>query len=228
MEFQWSFANDGTAPSKPLTEVAALDLQARPPDGQFEVESSSGGLDGSLTQGRLGFELSTVANQNVTLSGAGGRSSDNSLPFFLVRAPGANQGVYVGIGWSGQWQADITSKEDHSLAIRAGMPGMNLALPPGEHIIAPSVLLGSFTGEASVGFECVAPPPLRQICAAARRQETAAARLVEPLVHPAERHLRGHSQKAGRLRRRGRQSNISASIPAGSTATFPTASATGR
>lgn len=151
IEFQWSFANDGSAPSKPLTEVAALDLHATPPGGHFEVQSSSGGLDGSLTEGRLGFELSTVADRNVTLSGAGGRSSDNSLPFFLIRAPAANQGIYVGVGWSGQWQADITSNPDHSLSLRAEMPGMNLALPPGEHIVAPSILLGSFTGEPSVG-----------------------------------------------------------------------------
>jgi alpha-galactosidase len=151
MEFQWSFANDGSAPAKPLTDVAALDLHARPPGGQFQVLSSSGGLDGSLTQGRLGFELSDVTNQDVSLSGAGGRSSDNSLPFFLIRAPQANEGVYVGVGWSGEWQGRIAETGNRDLTVRVGMPGMNLALPPGEHIVAPSILLGAFTGEASAG-----------------------------------------------------------------------------
>jgi alpha-galactosidase len=150
LESQWFFANDGAAPAKPLTEVDALDLHAQPPGGEFEVISSSGGLDGSLTRGRLGFELSDVTNQNVTLSGAGGRSSDNSLPFFLLRAPQAGQGIYVGVGWSGEWQGNI-QQDNGSLSARIGMPGMNLALPPGEHIVAPSILLGSFTGAASTG-----------------------------------------------------------------------------
>jgi alpha-galactosidase len=151
MEFQWSFANDGTAPAKPLTDVAALDLHAQPAEGQFQVLSSSGGLDGSLGVGSLGFELSEQDNQNVDLGGAGGRSSNRSLPFFAIRSPLANEGVFIGVGWSGQWEAHIAETNNKDLAVRAGMPGMNLALPAGEHIIAPSILLGSFTGEMSKG-----------------------------------------------------------------------------
>jgi alpha-galactosidase len=151
MEFQWSFANDGTTAAKPLTDVAALDLHAHPTDGQFEVLSSSGGLDGALGGGALGFELSEQDNQNVDLGGAGGRSSNRSLPFFAIRAPATNDGVFIGVGWSGQWEAHIAEADNKDLAVRAGMPGMNLALPAGEHIIAPSILLGSFTGEMSNG-----------------------------------------------------------------------------
>ena len=81
-EFQWSFANEGSAASKPLTEVDALALTAQTSGGQFQVVSSTGGLDGSLTDGRLGFELSDRSNQDVTLQGAGGRSSDQDLPLF--------------------------------------------------------------------------------------------------------------------------------------------------
>ncbi len=150
IEFQWSFANEGSAPAKLLTEVSALDLQVRPPDGKFEVLSSSGGLDGSVTQGALGFELSHVTNQNVALSAFGGRSSNHSLPFFVIRAPQASEGIYVGVGWSGQWQGSI-AMTNGELTTRLGMPGMNLALPPGEHIIAPSILLGAFSGDSRVG-----------------------------------------------------------------------------
>jgi len=151
LEFQWSFVNDGSAPAKPLTNVLALDLPALHPGDGFKVLSSSGGLDGSLTGGRLGFELSSTTNTNVTLHGEGGRSSDRDLPFFLLQAPQASQGVYVGVGWSGDWQAQTVMGQDHQVSVQVGMPGMNLSLPPGEHIVSPSILLGSFTGEASAG-----------------------------------------------------------------------------
>jgi alpha-galactosidase len=151
MEFGWSFANDGTSPAEPLTQVLALDLHAQPPDGRFQVLSSTGGLDGSLSGGRLGFELNETDNQNVSLGGQGGRSSNQSLPFFLIRAPGADQGVFVGVGWSGQWEAQIGQAANRDLAATVQMPGMNLALPAGEKIIAPSILLGSFSGVASNG-----------------------------------------------------------------------------
>ena len=228
MEFQWSFANDGSAPSKPLTEVAALDLHAQPPQGQFQVLSSSGGLDGSLTQGELGFELAEQANSNVTLNGRGGRSSDHSLPFFLVRSPQSNQGVYVGVGWSGEWRGDISESNNRDLSIRAGMPGMNLALPPGEHIIAPSILLGSFTGQASVGSNALRRDSLRPNMS---RSSTAGSHF-HPSPGTTGSSFRTRSPRTCSRSRPTtpppRAWNISASIPAGSTAIFPTAWATGR
>ena len=152
MEFRWSFKNGGSTPTKPLTRVLALDLQAALPEGGAQLIHSSGGLTGNMMDTDLGFEVKNTKLENTTLSGAGGRSSNRDLPFFQIHESDAEGGMYVCVGWSGQWRADIgypVSKE--TLHVTAEMDGMNLALPPGETLLTPSILLGTYHGNAQAG-----------------------------------------------------------------------------
>jgi alpha-galactosidase len=160
VEFRWLFENRGTKPTRPLTDVYALDLpitDARP----FRLIHSTGGITGSLAEPflvREGFWLSesdlvpVPPETPVSLSAVRGRSSVKDLPFFQLHNRAATRGLFVGIGWSGQWQADFhPDTEKNTARITIGMPGMNLALPAGEKIRSPSVLLGLYQGEAHVG-----------------------------------------------------------------------------
>jgi alpha-galactosidase len=153
MEFRWIFSNEGNVPSKPLTHVEALDLNADLSDRPFTVFHSFGGSDvQTMDDPNLGFALKESTGGVTTLSGNEGRSSDRDLPFFLIHAQNPDEGVFLGVGWSGQWQATIDgSKIKQGLHITAEMPDMNLALPPGEKIFSPSILLGTYHGEMTGG-----------------------------------------------------------------------------
>jgi len=153
MEFRWIFTNEGKTPSKPLTHVEALDLNANLGNRPFTVLHSFGGSAArTMDDPNLGFALKE-ANGGVTiLSGNAGRSSDRDLPFFLVHARNPDEGIFIGVGWSGQWKATIDgSKSKQGLHITTEMPDMNLALPPGEKILSPSILLGAYQGGMSKG-----------------------------------------------------------------------------
>ena len=89
------------------------------------------------------------------LGGAGGRSSSAWLPFFNVQtasngpaphgqAPQAqtgNTGVIAAVGWTGQWSAGITHRDDHRIQVRVGLERTHLRLHAGEEIRLPRILL---------------------------------------------------------------------------------------
>ncbi|MCS7224792.1 MAG: alpha-galactosidase [Armatimonadetes bacterium] len=79
------------------------------------------------------------------ISPVGGRSSNTTaLPFFNLQC--GDQGVMVGIGWSGQWSASFVRGEDGAVRIRAGMERTRLRLRKGETIRILRVLLLFWTG----------------------------------------------------------------------------------
>src|SRR5476649_1488743 len=131
MEFRWSFSNEGHGPSKPISHVEALDLNADLSDRPFTVFHSFGGSAvQTMDDPNLGFALKESNGGVTTLSGNAGRSSDRDLPFFLIHARNPDEGIFIGVGWSGQWQATIDgSKIKQGLHITAEMPDINLALP---------------------------------------------------------------------------------------------------
>jgi alpha-galactosidase len=151
MEFRWTFSNSSATATAPLSEVRALDLVGKASPGKVRLVHSTGGLDGGLTDASLGFVMSETKLGTNTLAAAGGRSSNKDLPFFLLCDDTRANGIFVGVGWSGQWQADFDFAPKDVLRVKATMPGMNLRLPPGEFILTPSILLGTFHGNAADG-----------------------------------------------------------------------------
>jgi alpha-galactosidase len=157
IEFRWTFVNEGKAPTKPLTQVHALELNATLGNRAFKVLHSTGGgvantNSDDLNDPGLGFAMSESDGGVIDLRSEGGVSSNRDLPFLLVHAEQPEEGLFVGIGWSGQWQAKIDGSNLASgLRLTAEMPDMNLALPPGERIISPSILLGTYKGAMTAG-----------------------------------------------------------------------------
>jgi alpha-galactosidase len=154
VEFRWLFENRGNTPTKPLTDVYALDVQITDAKSA-QLIHSTGGLIGSptLSAEAPGFLVSESNLMSApAMSAVGGRSSVKDLPFFLLQNDAAKCGLFVGIGWSGQWQADFhPDAAKNASRITIGMPGMNLALPPRERIFSPSILLGLYQGDSDVG-----------------------------------------------------------------------------
>jgi alpha-galactosidase len=153
-EFRWFFENRGQTPAKPLTDVYALDLVVARA-AATQLVHSSGGLTGPLPPSTEGPAFA-VSQSNLlsapSMSAVGGRSSVKDLPFFLLHNDADRRGLFLGIGWSGQWQTDFRPNTAQGTSrVTIGMPGMNLALPAGQRISSPSVLLGLYHGDADAG-----------------------------------------------------------------------------
>lgn len=83
---------------------------------------------------------------------AGGKPSAVKLPFLFLENRAGDTGLFVGIGWTGQWQAIIRADRSRQiLSIRAGIPDLDLWLRPGEEISGPTVLLGGYHGPLNHG-----------------------------------------------------------------------------
>ena len=153
VEFRWFFENRGKTPVKPLTNVYALDLQLAEANA-VQLIHSTGGLTGPFVPlGEAPAFLISESNlaSPITMAAVGGRSSVKDLPFFQVHHGSAQSGLFVGIGWSGQWQADFRPDAAGGTRVTIEMPNMNLALPAGEKICSPSVLLGLYQGDSLAG-----------------------------------------------------------------------------
>ncbi len=80
------------------------------------------------------------SDSEITLAPKGGRSSDETaLSFFNIQSE--NEGVMVGIGWTGQWKAIINRSNAGGVVLQTGMEKTHLKLYPGEKIRTPRMLL---------------------------------------------------------------------------------------
>ena len=196
VEYSWIFENKGTQPTKAVADVAALDVTISNASRK-ELTRSTGGLDGPT-----GFVTSQSGlTQSITLSADTGRSSNKDLPLWVIHDTATNSGKYMGVGWSGQWEADfwpVTGQNASRLTV--GMSNLNIALPVGERIVSPSVLVGDYQGNARAGSNA-----LRRVInneyVAKLGNENCAACLLEQLVHFQQQHQRCHAATASRRRR---------------------------
>ena len=118
----------------------------------------TGGLDGGMCcpfnqTGNVSAPCANGATEansdNVCPSG---RSSSGAMPFFNVVQPHKASGVVVGIGWSGQWSANLTKPAGSAdLSIKAGMNHTHFVLHPGERVRTPSILMLHYKGDWVAG-----------------------------------------------------------------------------
>jgi len=88
----------------------------------------------------------------VELEAEGGRSSGRDLPFFFIQNDVQQEGLFVALGWSGQWGALVQrNSASGALNIRGRIPGLEIALEPDEEIQGPTILLGHYQGSLTDG-----------------------------------------------------------------------------
>lgn len=78
----------------------------------------------------------------------GGRSSDGSAPFFNLHQ--AAEGYVIGLGWSGQWNAEISRTED-AVRVRSKIEDTHFRLYPEEKIRTSSILILPYKGTVEDG-----------------------------------------------------------------------------
>lgn len=79
-----------------------------------------------------------ITEKKRTFSGSEGKPTESYLPYFNIN--GESFGMILGIGWTGQWTADI-SGADGNTEISVKQESLNAYLLPGEEIRSPLVSL---------------------------------------------------------------------------------------
>ncbi len=162
VEYSLRFKNESQSALPPLGPVNAMDIEF---GGEvlpgLSVVSSGGGEADSLFPPKdfavTRTSFSPLAQfgalmPKLTLSTSRGNSSTINLPFFFVENEDASSGIFVGIGWTGDWQATIQPNYERSrLLLQGGMPDLSVELQPGEEISSPSILLGAYSGSLADG-----------------------------------------------------------------------------
>ena len=159
VEYVLRFKNESQSELAALAAVSALDLtfEGNLVDGVSVVSSGGGGADAqfppkdfAVTRTLLG--PTAPLKDEITLSSDRGKPSWLNLPFFFVENEAKAAGIFVGIGWTGNWTAAIRADgRNKVLHLRGGMPGINIRLRPGEEISSPSILVGCFRGPLDSG-----------------------------------------------------------------------------
>jgi alpha-galactosidase len=164
VEYTLRIRNTGQGRSAVIQNVNALDVDfaADAIQGSYVVSSGGGGYDGTYPPEAFAirkhfFDPTLPSDAVVTLTTEGGRSSNRDLPFYFVHNDEAQAGIFVAIGWTGQWISTISAnyspdaKSPSALHLRGGIPGLQIALEPGEEIPGPRILIGSYEGTVADG-----------------------------------------------------------------------------
>ena len=143
------FHNTGTTRTPVIENVRALDV-----NGTVDAATIPSVLH-TLIGDRCNEESWLPIRERIepgsvkTYTPVGGRPSNGAFPFWnLQRAPSEDsqrsEGVFVAIGWSGQWTATFERPKGQPtdrVHISAGMEKIHTVLEPGEQIRSPRILL---------------------------------------------------------------------------------------
>ncbi len=141
VEWLLEFENKGTVDTPIIEDIQALDLRLNhPKQGQpYIIHGANGGR--SLPDDMMPFsrQLPSAEGENEMTLGGEHPSSNRHLPFFNLETP-EDQGVIIGVGWSGNWSARL-EVDGSELRARVGLKESHFALRPGEKIRTPRILL---------------------------------------------------------------------------------------
>jgi alpha-galactosidase len=141
-----NFENTGTKDTPLIENVKIIDMDFsmgvdRKP---LVIHTLSG--DSCDRYSWLPVEHLLLENESKHFAPHGGRSSNGAFPFWNIQSNdnddiAVSDGVFVALGWSGQWAADFLRKAEQGLTVSAGMEKISTVLYPSETIRSPRVLI---------------------------------------------------------------------------------------
>lgn len=93
------------------------------------------------------WETAIFPGETKKYATSGGRSSQARAPFFHIRK--GNAGIFAAVGWSGQWNAEITRTNDGAI-IRSKVEDTRFSVLPGEKFRTSSVVILPYTGKDEI------------------------------------------------------------------------------
>jgi alpha-galactosidase len=133
------FTNKGKSDSAIIENLRALDA-SRPTDKGKAIYH---GIHGCYPHNWIPFDKPLAEGDPMAFGATNGCSSETHSPFFNIA--NGDDGMVVGVGWSGQWTASI-EVVDSRLRVQAGMEFLHLKLHRGESIRSPRVLVVNYSG----------------------------------------------------------------------------------
>lgn len=137
------FENQGERDSGILEDIQALDTSLVLKQDAIVLHGLRGDDCSERTFQPFARKLGT--GQSFRMEPVGGRSSNESFPFFNLEYGG--QGLLTAIGWSGQWAVSVTRNDTGDTRLRGGMEKTRLLLHPGERIRTPRILVMGWQGK---------------------------------------------------------------------------------
>ncbi len=147
VEWVLRLRNEGPHDTPVLSDILPLDvtLTIDPPQSEVLLHRSLGCTSTASDFAPVDDVL--YPGRTLRLAPIGGRSSNGEMPFFSVELPD-DEGLFIAIGWTGQWVAEFSRTYNGSaLRLRAGQETTHLALRPGEEIRTPQVMVMRWRGD---------------------------------------------------------------------------------
>lgn len=145
VEWMLTFENVGETNTPLLEEIHALRLSLTHsrPGASYTIQGANGGR--SLADDMIPFAWTLGDSRREVFLGGDHPSSNRHLPFFNLVTP-EKKGVFIGVGWSGSWQARV-SVEGNLLKATVGLKDARYFLKPGERLRTARILLLWWEGE---------------------------------------------------------------------------------
>ncbi len=144
LEWTLYLKNTGTSDTPILKDIQALDTWFTRDEGsEFLLHHHKG--DQYTHDGYEPYSTMLESYSHRCFAPSGGRGTDTGFPYFDLQTPGG--GIFIVVGWPGQWAAHFDRDEKTGLHIRAGQELTHLKLHPGEEIRSPLMALMFWQGE---------------------------------------------------------------------------------
>ena len=146
---EWTvyFKNTGKENTPILQDIQGLDLSfQRGQDGEFVLHGTKG--DWCAADSFQPFRQTLEAKATKRFASFGGRPTNAAFPYYNLQMPGG--GVFLAVGWPGQWAGSFVRDADRGLHITAGQELTHLSLKPGEEIRSPLIAMLFWQGSDTV------------------------------------------------------------------------------
>ena len=143
---EWTvyFRNKGSVTTPVLERVQAIDTRIeRTAAGEFLLKFQNG--DTCAPDLYEPHEQVLAPGSNLRFAPRGGRGTNFAFPYYNLVLP--NSGLFLAVGWPGQWAAEFMRDTDRGLQIVAGQELTHLVLQPGEEIRTPLIALLFWQGD---------------------------------------------------------------------------------
>jgi alpha-galactosidase len=150
VEWTVGFKNNGSKNTPVIAAVQALDaVFKRTQDREFILHGTKG--DWCTPDSYEPFSQKLEPKTSKRFAPFGGRPTNAAFPYYNLQMPGG--GVFLAIGWPGEWASGFERDAEHGLHITAGQDLLRTCLKPGEQIRSPLIAMLFWKGTDTVAAQ---------------------------------------------------------------------------